>query len=117
MYDLYSEFDIQKHQETFKDYLEIIILPTGRIEYAVPSHQEKLIAIAMEKYHCSREKILTMCPPDMYSDFLTWLQHITGCIAVWTEFHTGKPNRFQRIALQKLQKAGLFTPTKNEQML
>lgn len=37
-YDLHCDFDILKHKEAYTNYLEVIILPTGRIEYAVPSH-------------------------------------------------------------------------------
>lgn len=44
-YGVHSDFDIQKHKETFIDYLEVIIDVNGRIMYAVPSHQEKLIAM------------------------------------------------------------------------
>lgn len=41
---LNGPFDIETHKKTFKNYLEVIILENGRIVYAVPSHQEKLIA-------------------------------------------------------------------------
>lgn len=42
-YNLYCKFDIQKHKETYKNYLEVIIDEEGSIHYAVPSHQEFLI--------------------------------------------------------------------------
>ena len=106
MYDLYCEFDINKHKEQYINYLEIIILPTGKVEYAVPSHQEKLISIGMSKYGCSREELDSMCPRDMWSDFLVWLCDITGCIAVWTRHFEGEPNRFQRIKLEELKRNG-----------
>ena len=61
-YDLYSEFDIQKHKDTYINYLEVVILQTGRIEYAVPSHQEKMIRIGMNKRKCSRYEYMHMCP-------------------------------------------------------
>lgn len=38
-YTLYSKFDIDKHAETFINYLEVIIDENGVVHYAVPSHQ------------------------------------------------------------------------------
>ena len=48
MYDLHSPFDLQKHMETYINYLEVVIFPDGHIEYAVPSHQEKLIRVLVD---------------------------------------------------------------------
>lgn len=110
-YNVYSEFDIQQHKQTYVNYLEVIILPTGKIVYAVPSHQEKLIEIACQKHNCSREILLTKCPPSMYGDFMTWFEKETGCVAVWTNFISGHPNRFQKAALEKLRKAKLLQDT------
>ena len=44
-YDLHSPFDLQQHKNTFINYLEVVIRPSGLVEYAVPSHQEKLLRI------------------------------------------------------------------------
>ena len=35
-YSVYSPFDIKKHQETFINYLEVLILEDGTVDYAVP---------------------------------------------------------------------------------
>ena len=107
MYNLYSEFDLKKHMETYINYLEVIMLPSGKILYAVPSHQELLINIAMKKYNKTRKEIEDMCPESMYYDYLTWLLDITGCIAIWSHTYTGKPNRIQKQVLNQLISKGL----------
>lgn len=48
-YDIYCAFDLEKHKQTYVQYLEVVILEDGTVEYAVPSHQEKLIALACMK--------------------------------------------------------------------
>ena len=83
-YDMYSEFNLEKHLETFVDYFEAIILPDGRVEYAIPSHQEKLISIGMQKSGKSREEYLNSVPKEYYADFLYYLLLDTGCISVWS---------------------------------
>lgn len=107
-YDLHCAFDIQKHKETYVNYLEVIILPTGKVEYAVPSHQDKLIHVGMKKHECSRQKYMDMCPEEYYFDYMNWLCQDTGCIAVWNDRICGKPNRFQKKKLQELKYAGLY---------
>ena len=47
---LHSPFDIKVHKQTFINYLEVVISPEGIVEYAVPSHVEKLLQIFMSKY-------------------------------------------------------------------
>lgn len=42
-------FDYKTHRENFTAYLEVIIFKDGHIEYAVPSHQMKLIDIYCKK--------------------------------------------------------------------
>lgn len=83
-YDLYCKFDIEKHKQTYIHYLEVVMFPDGHIEYAVPSHQEKLIAIACDKLQVSRETLFSMCPKDYYFDVLVWLCNLTGCVSIWT---------------------------------
>lgn len=107
-YDTRYDFDIQKHKETYINYLEVIILPTGKVEYAVPSHQEKLIRIGMNKHKCSRDTYMKMCPEEYYFDYMTWLCKDTGCIAVWNDRFYGNPNRFQMKKLQELKNSGLY---------
>ena len=40
-FDIYCDFDIEKHKETYTNYLEVLILENGTIVYAIPSHQMK----------------------------------------------------------------------------
>jgi hypothetical protein len=81
-YDLSSPFDARLHAMKFIDYLEVIILPDGTIEYAVPSHQEKLKAICIaatsEEEFNERKK-----SPEAYVDSMQWLCNYSGCISVW----------------------------------
>ena len=107
---LHSPFDIDVHQHTFTHYLEVILREDGTIEYAVPSHQEKLIEIACNKLSVTREELYRMCPPEYYLDVITWLTKETECIAVWNNYYMGGLNELQLESLYKLQEAGLYTP-------
>ena len=107
-YDLYSKFDLEKHVRKYIHYTEVIIRPNGTVEYAVPSHQEKLIQIGMEKYNCSREEFVEKCPLEYWLDYLEWLLLETGCVCVWYNNYILPPNptRFQKIQIENLRKAG-----------
>lgn len=83
MYDVYSKFDIQKHKETFVNYLEVVIDVDGEIHYAVPSHQEFATSLACKKLNVSREELINMCPADYWLDYTTWLCSISNCVLVW----------------------------------
>ena len=45
-YDIYRPFDAEKHKAKYSNYLEVLILEDGTVVYAIPSHQEKAIALA-----------------------------------------------------------------------
>lgn len=107
-YGVYSDFDIEKHKQTFVNYLEVLILEDGKVMYAVPSHQELAIKIACEKLGISREELMHRCPPDYYCDFLNWLLHITGAIAVWNRDFVGWPNPKQIAKLKILKLNGIY---------
>ena len=113
MYDLNSKFDIEQHKKHFKNYLEVIIYSDGHVEYAVPSHQEKLISICREKLHKSRDEINDMCPPEYYGDFIVWLCNISGCVSVWDNFimksDTEQLTNAQYNTLTALKNAGIFS--------
>lgn len=83
-YSVYSKFDLEKHMETFINYLEVVISPDGVIEYAVPSHQEKLIYILMKQRNMTRDEVLDSVPEDWRLDFNQWLMKETGYIQVWS---------------------------------
>ncbi len=105
---LHGEFDIETHKEAFVNYLEVIIREDGNIEYAVPSHQEKLIKIATEKFGVMRTQLLDMCPREYMFNFNRWLCDITNCISVWNDFYIGVPNETQRWVLQNLRYHKLY---------
>ena len=105
---LRGKFDIATHKRTFIHYLEVIITEEGDVEYAVPSHQEKLIKIAMTKLGVTRYKLYDMCPPEYRFDVLKWLCEITGCLSVWNDFYIGKPNDIQYWVLRTLKYHGLY---------
>lgn len=103
----YSEFDLSKHVETYTNYLEVIVHPSGKVEYAIPSHQEKLLSILCKKLSMCREDVYQSVPPAWYCDMLDWLCMKTGCIAVWTcGTVAGIPNRFQRHQLNEFVRKG-----------
>ena len=108
-YGVYSAFDIEKHRETFVNYLEVIILPSGKVEYAVPSHLEKLAALGMAKHgDKSKASYYARIPKDVCADYFDWILQDTGCVAIWTDVVRGVPNRFQRHAIERLRREGLL---------
>lgn len=108
-YDLHSEFHIDQHKKTFTHYLEVIIDENGKIMYAVPSHQEKQIALACEKLNVTREELNAMCPQEYYYDFMTWLCKMSGACAVWEKFIQADKLTEQQIkALEMLKENGLY---------
>ena len=104
-YGVYSEFDIDKHAATFINYLEVIIHPDGKVEYAVPSHQQKLERILKAKVGVEEFNRLIE-EPEAYYDYLVFLCTQTGCCSVWNNFYTcgkqGLTNE-QKEALRQLQ--------------
>lgn len=107
-YDLHCDFDVEKHKKTYINYLEVIIMPTGKVSYAVPSHQVKLESIACHKFGVEKEELSNMCPRERWLDYNDWLMEVTGCIMVWTNFYLGKANEYQIDKLEELKKAGVY---------
>lgn len=107
-YGVYSEFDIQKHKETFINYLEVMIDEDGKVHYAVPSHQEWAIKKACSKLKVSRNQLAEMTPPEFYFNWMEWLAKKSGCVAVWEMGYVGEPNRKQRAKLKALKLSGLY---------
>lgn len=109
-YGLHSEFDAEKHKQTFVHYLEVVIDPAGRVSYAVPSHQEKMIAEACKSLGVSRQELNDMCPREYYWDFMKWLSGISGLMAVWEDhYEVSVPTKKQIATLRRLKMAGLYT--------
>jgi hypothetical protein len=102
-YNLYSKFNIEQHKQTFINYFEAIILPSGEVQYATPSHIEKLMALTNEPREIILEKMPITASP------IEWLIDYTGCIAVWKSFHKGTPVTVeQKDMLQLLIVEGLI---------
>ena len=106
MYDLHSAFDIKQHKAHYINYLEVVIFPDGHIEYAIPSHQEKLMQICQDKLGVSRYGLEHMCPREYYGDFMTWLCNISGCVSVWNNYiiksNTVPMTIYQKKTIEKL---------------
>ena len=108
-YNLYCPFDIEKHKQTFINYLEVVILSDGTIEYAVPSHQEKAIRLACKKLNCDRDYFINVVSKDHVSDWYEWLMDIAGVIMVWDrQVHYHNVTQAQIDSLKNLKNAGLY---------
>lgn len=105
---LHSPFDIDIHKAVFTNYLEVIILEDGTVEYAVPSHQEKLILLGMEKTGLNRDEFYSSCPREYWFDVIAWLSKVTGAIAVWDFKFEGWASTIQIEKLEELRAAGLY---------
>lgn len=105
---LYQKFDIETHKRNFANYLEVVILEDGTIEYAVPSHQEKLIKICAVKLSVTRDQLLSLCPKEYHFNFIEWLCMKSGAIPVWERFYIGSCNPKQERTLQLLKSHGLY---------
>ena len=106
---LHSPFSIERHKKTFTAYLEAVMYEDGTVEYAVPSHQNKLIEICMKKLNLTdRKQLSDMCPPEWYADFTEWLCKISGCISIWFDFHMGKCNAIQESKLKEFQNHKIY---------
>ena len=109
-YTIHSDFNPKLHKQTFIHYLEVIIDENGKIMYAVPSHQEKMIKLACEKLNVAREQLNEMCPEEYYFDFMTWLSSVSGACAVWeNQVMGGKFSEEQIKALEMLKNEGLYS--------
>lgn len=95
------DYFIENHN--YINYCEAIIHRDGEVEYAIPSHIEKLIKITGEYREIIYEKMPVTASP------ILWLVEYTGCIAVYTDFYY-KPEKCtikQALSLMKLIKNGL----------
>lgn len=116
MFDEYKDllckpFSVERHKAApYPIDLEAVIAPDGTIEYAIPSHQEYLIAKTMEKKHWSRQELMDACPKEYYANFLEWLiQQSGGYLPIWPRMTVDWPiTHKQAASLRKLKMAGLF---------
>ena len=79
MQELTPNLFIKQHK--YICYCEAIILPTGKITYAEPSHVESLITVYMQKYNCSRDQVWKDMPIDAAPIY--WLVDKLNVVSVW----------------------------------
>ena len=108
-YSIYSEFDLKKHKERFVDYLEVMILSDGTVQYAIPSHVYMAERLAAKAMGTIVEEIRAMCPAEYYWDYLPWLLGISGAVAVWNCRCEYKTVTKEQIAmLRRMKMAGVY---------
>lgn len=107
-YDL--PFDITRHKSIPHLSLEVMIAPDGTISYALPSHQEFLIAEAMVRNGWTRQELMDACPKEYYGNFMNWLiPQSGGFVPVWDVGVLEYPLTKKQVgALRQLKMAGLY---------
>lgn len=105
---LHSNFNIMTHKSNFTNYLEVVILENGTVKYAVPSHQEKVINICLNKLNIDRKTLEDMCPQEYHGNYMYWLCLTSKTICVWNDCYIGKLNDKQRGTLFLLKRSGLY---------
>ncbi len=111
---LHSPFDFKTHNETFICYCEVIILPDGTIEYAIPSHQEKLIEVYARNNNLTIDEVKDKFANDI--DFFDKLMKETRLVLVWYEYeqHFTELTDEQKKSLQLLIDNGCISKTVSE---
>ena len=112
---LHSSFDIETHKRTFISYLEVVISPEGVVEYAVPSHTEKLVQIFMKQKGFddeikAKKYILDTTINNDMCHTLDYLTGVTGYISVWFNYYVAgdPPTKAQLDKLWELFKNGVY---------
>lgn len=110
-YNLHSKFDINQHKKTYINYLEVIVRPDGTVEYAVPSHQEKLTQIIMDETKMTKKQVWKRIP--IFEDALEQLCSMSGCVSVWDDY-IAVPDHITKAQINKLKQLkmnGLYRGT------
>ena len=104
---LREPFSPRVHSKVFITYCEVIIWPDGKIEYAIPSHSEKLNLEYCKKYNIDRDDLWEHFKDDPLSASDVMMKDL-GIIFVWYEHleHITKLTAKQLQALQELAKYG-----------
>lgn len=103
---LRQPFNVEVHKLKFISYLEVIILEDGTIEYAAPSHQEKMLQIIQEKKRITREELWNSVSPIEFG--MEWMNKESGAVPVWEDYFGGIPNEKQVESLKFLKEEGLY---------
>ena len=112
---LHSQFDINVHKQTFISYLEVVISPEGVVEYAVPSHSEKLVEIFSKQkgfddiLNAKKYIVETTINNGMVS-IIDYLTGVTGYISVWFNGYVAgdPPTKAQLDKLKELFDNGVY---------
>ena len=96
-------FDCNVHNETFRNYCEVIIKDDGEVVYGTPSHMECLKRIYRERFGTNPDED---CPREFYADYLGWLSRKLEACVVYTRFFNEFYNKKQVLVLRKLQMSG-----------
>lgn len=109
---LSEAFDIKTHKLTFIDYLEVVISPEGVVEYAIPSHTEKLLRIYMQQQSIVDRNVAieSLTEKSFMNGYIETLSEATKYISVWdTHYITGcQPTQQQLNKLKTLKLHGLY---------
>lgn len=112
---LHSPFDIGTHKNTFVSYLEVVISPEGEVEYAVPSHSEKLVAIFANQTGLdiqeAKQYIIETTANNGFMSTVDFLTRVTGYISVWFNGYVAAnpPTKQQLDKLKELFDAGVYS--------
>ena len=112
---LHSPFDIETHKQTFVSYLEVVISPEGTVEYAVPSHTDKLIEIlakqkGIENFDEAKRYAFNTAINNGYCTSIDFLTGVTGYISVWFKGYIAEdpPTKAQLNKLKELFDNGVY---------
>ena len=96
---------IQNHEH--ECYCEAILFDDGTISYAIPSHNETLIRIAMERDNITRNELDKAMPIE--ASPVHWLTEHLNCSSLWfNSCISCNLTELQKESLIKLQKAGVI---------
>lgn len=112
---LHSPFDIETHKRTFVAYLEVVISPEGIVEYAVPSHTDKLVEIfakqkGFDDIHKAKKYIIETTIKNGMLSTIDYLTGATGYISVWFSRYVAgdPPTKAQLDKLKELFDNGVY---------
>ena len=111
MMNVYEFIDLVKQDpDSWKNYCEIIIGSSGKIELARPSHTEKIIDIYCEIESITKEEFKEEFPVNL--SIIDFVVEKYSLISVWYDYiiRPAKINRFQQHTLQILVENGLINP-------
>lgn len=106
---LHSKFDFDTHNSTFINYCEVVILEDGTIEYAVPSHEQKLIKVFCDKFNMPYDVFIQkMSRDEVNSYYFEICSYLAKCMLVDTYGcrFAFIPNKKQDNALRELVRHG-----------